>query len=140
MFDLGSPITEPESIRMKFKVMYFCIAICVTLMLENCDLKIGLQRCFTIHVDQPSAQGGIQYAFCNCQWISVHLFWRFHRQYNAAFPLLSLRQFFPIPNLAFPPEMYDTPLKEIKTFCFLFHALCHLFASKNVYLTINLCN
>lgn len=36
-------------------------------MLENYDLKIGLRRTFTTHLVQPSAQGGIRYAFCNCQ-------------------------------------------------------------------------
>lgn len=60
-----------SSIRMKMKVMYFCIAVCVTPMLEICDLNIGLRRSFTIHAVQPSAQGEIQYAFCNCQWMSL---------------------------------------------------------------------
>lgn len=49
MVDLWSPTFEPEFyLRMKTKVMYFHIAVCVTLMLENNDLKIGLRRTFKL--------------------------------------------------------------------------------------------
>lgn len=84
-------------------------------MLENYDLKIRLRRSFTIHVVLPSAQGGIQYSLCNCHGCLCSLFWRSHGQYNAALSQLTPRQFFPVPNVAFSPEMHDTPLKEVKT-------------------------
>lgn len=41
MVDLGSPTFVPEFfLRMKMKAMDFHIAVCITLLLENYDLKV----------------------------------------------------------------------------------------------------